>query len=174
MRTFTTIHIRSTVYLAFALSASAALFLSACNNSNTAARAPKPKPNMPAEVATLFRNAYAMCKLDVLANEGVGTIAAYRGREEADAAATEISGMSSQSSEAYYRALLKLKKFQPRIVQIEVGRQYRLQGDQRAASLVQPVILRHINAVYTGIAISPADIKQDFESQRYRAYTPEY
>jgi hypothetical protein len=129
---------------------------------------------MPAEVATLFRNAYAMCKLDVLANEGVGTIAAYSGRAEADASAAEISGMSSQSSQAYYNALIKLKKFQPRIVEIEVGRQYRLQADQRAASLVQPVILRHIHAVVTGIAISPADIRQDFESQRYRAYTPVY
>jgi hypothetical protein len=174
MRTFTTVHIRSAVCLAVALSASASLFLSACNNSDAAARAPKPQPNMPADVATLFRNAYAMCKLDVLANEGVGTIAAYRGRAEADASAAEISGMSSQSSQTYYNALMKLKKFQPRIVEIEVGRQYRLQGDQRAASLVQPVILRHINAVFTGIAISPADIRQDFESQRYRAYTPVY
>jgi hypothetical protein len=174
MRTFTTVHIRSAVCLAVALSASAALFLSACNNSDAAARAPKPQPNMPADVATLFRNAYAMCKLDVLANEGVGTIAAYRGRAEADASAAEISGMSSQSSQTYYNALMKLKKFQPRIVEIEVSRQYRLQGDQRAASLVQPVILRHINAVFTGIAISPADIRQDFESQRYRVYSPVY
>jgi hypothetical protein len=170
----TTTSARFTSCFAIALSLLATVLLPACNNSQTNTRAPKPQPNMPADVATLFRNAYAMCKLDVLANEGVGTIAAYRGRAEADASAAEISEMSSQSSQTYYNALMKLKKFQPRIVEIEVGRQYRLQGDQRAASLVQPVILRHINAVFTGIAISPADIRQDFESQRYRAYTPVY
>ena len=174
MLTLTNAITRAAACLALALVIFAAVLLTACNNPNTTARAPKPQPNMPADVATLFRNAYAMCKLDVLANEGVGTIAAYRGRAEADASAAEISGMSSQSSQVYYNALLKLKKFQPRIVEIEVGRQYRLQGDQRAASLVQPIILRHINAVFTGIAISPADIRQDFESQRYRAYTPVY
>ena len=174
MLTLTNAITRAANYFAVALVIFAAVLLTACNNPNTTARAPKPQPNMPADVATLFRNAYAMCKLDVLANEGVGTIAAYRGRAEADASAAEISGMSSQSSQVYYNALLKLKKFQPRIVEIEVGRQYRLQGDQRAASLVQPVILRHLNAVYTGISLTPADIRQDFESQRYRAYTPVY
>lgn len=152
----------------------AGFLISGCNNSGSATRPVAPKPNMPADVATLFRNGYAMCKLDVLANEGVGNIAAYTGRAQADQVAGEISEMSSQSAQVYYSALLKLKKFQPRLVRIEVERQYRLQADQLAASLVQPLILRHINAIYTGISLSPADIRQDFESQCYRAYTPVY
>jgi hypothetical protein len=146
---------------------------SGCKNSDSSSPRPeKPKADIPADVATLFRNGYAMCKLDVLATEGVATIAAYGSQAEAESTAIQVTGMSSQSAQVYYNALLRLKKQQRRIAEIEVGRQYRLQGDPRAASLVQPVILRHLNAIYSGIALSPADIRQDFESQRYRAYVP--
>lgn len=150
----------------------ASLLLVACKSSDSPAPPPKPRPNMPAEVATLFRNGYAMCKLDVLRTEGVAAIGAYGGTAEAASAATEISGISSQSAQVYYNALLKLRKFPQRLVEGEVGRQYQLQPDPRAAMLVQPVILRHIDAIYTGIELTPADIRQDFESQRYRAYVP--
>lgn len=146
--------------------------LASCQSSDSPAPPPKPRPNMPAEVATLFRNGYAMCKLDVLRTEGVAAIGSYGGTAEAASAATEISGISSQSSQVYYNALLKLRKFPQRLVEGEVGRQYQLQPDPRAAMLVQPVILRHIDAIYTGIELTPADIRQDFESQRYRAYVP--
>jgi hypothetical protein len=163
-------HLTSRIAL---LLATGLFFFPACKSSDSSpARPEKPKPDIPADVATLFRNGYAMCKLDVLATEGVATIAAYGSQAEADSTAVQVSGMSSQSAQVYYNALLRLKKQQRRIAEIEVGRQYRLQGDQRAASLVQPVILRHLNAIYTGIALSPADIRQDFESQRYRAYVP--
>lgn len=158
-------------FLAIALAA--AFFLSACKSSDSGTQPPaKPKPDIPADIATLFRNGYAMCKLDVLATEGVATIAAYGSQAEAESTAMQVSGMSSQSAQVYYNALQRLKKQSRRIAEIEVGRQYRLQADPKAASLVQPVILRHLNAVYTGIALSPADIRQDFESQRYRAYVP--
>jgi len=162
----------SNFLIAFALSLVGILMFGGCKSSDQPSQPAKPRPNIPADVATLFRNGYAMCKLDVLATEGVATIAAYGSQAEADSTAYEVSGMSNQSAQVYYNALLRLKKQQRRIAEIEVGRQYRLQGDQRAASLVQPVILRHLNAIYTGIALSPADIRQDFESQRYRAYVP--
>jgi hypothetical protein len=149
----------------------ATLLLSACKNSDNPAP-PKPKNDIPADVATLYRNGYAMCKLDVLANEGVGAVAAQSGRTQANEIASEVSGLSSQSAQVYYSALMRLKKSPERIIEIEVGRQYRLQADPRAAALVQPVILRHLNAIRTGVALSPADIRQDFESQRYRTYVP--
>jgi hypothetical protein len=148
-----------------------AIFVSGCKSSDETSP-PKAKPNAPADVATLFRNGYAMCKLDVLATEGVAAIAAYGSQAEADATASQVSGMSGQSAQAYYNALQRLKKQPLRIAEIEVGRQAALQADPRAAGLVQPVILRHLKAVHAGIALSPADIRQDFESQRYRAYVP--
>jgi hypothetical protein len=166
------ISLRKTTCLALALSIFGALFFGGCKSSDQPAQPPKPRTDIPADIATLFRNGYAMCKLDVIANEGVATIAARGSRAEADATAYEVSGMSNQSAYSYYKALMRLKKQPRRIAEIELGRQYSLQADRRAASLVQPVILRHLNAIYTGIAISPADIRQDFESQRYRAYTP--
>ena len=168
------ISLRTTTHLALALSIIGTLLFGGCKSSDQPSQPPKPRPNVPADVATLFRNGYAMCKLDVLANEGVATIAAQGSQEEANATSYEVSGMSNQSSQVYYNALMRLKKQPQRIAEIEVGRQYRLQADPRAASLVQPVILRHLNAIYTGIALSPADIRQDFESQRYRAYAPKY
>ena len=162
----------SNFLIAFALSLVGILMFGGCKSSDQPSQPAKPKPNIPADVATLFRNGYAMCKLDVLANEGVATIAAHGSQAEADSTAYQVAGMSNHSAQVYYNALLRLKKQPQRIVEIEVGRQYRLQADPRAASLVQPVILRHLNAVYTGISLSPADIRQDFESQRYRAYVP--
>jgi hypothetical protein len=162
----------SNFLIAFALSLVGILMFGGCKSSDQPSQPAKPRPNIPADVATLFRNGYAMCKLDVLANEGVATIAAHGSQAEADSTAYQVAGMSNQSAQVYYNALLRLKKQPQRIVEIEVGRQYRLQADSRAASLVQPVILRHLNAVYTGISLSPADIRQDFESQRYRAYVP--
>jgi hypothetical protein len=150
----------------------ASLLLVACKSSVGPTQPPKPKIDIPAEVAKLFRNGYAMCKLDVLANEGVGTIAARSSRAEADGVAAEVAGISSQSAQVYYSALLRLQKSPKRIAEIEVGRQYRLQADSRGASLVQPVILQHLNAIHSSITISPASIRQDFESQRYRAYVP--
>jgi hypothetical protein len=166
------ISLRTTTHLALALSIIGTLLFGGCKSSDQPSQPAKPRPNIPADVATLFRNGYAMCKLDVLANEGVATIAAHGSQAEADSTAYQVAGMSNQSAQVYYNALLRLKKQPQRIVEIEVGRQYRLQSDPRAASLVQPVILRHLNAVYTGISLSPADIRQDFESQRYRAYVP--
>lgn len=155
---------------ALVLGLSGPAILAGCKSSDSPALPPKPKTDIPADVAALYRNGYAMCKLDVLANEGVGAIAAHAGRAEANEIASEVSGLSSQSAQVYYSALMRLKKSPERIVEIEVGRQYRLQADPRAASLVQPVILRHIRAIRSGVALSPADIRQDFESQRYRAY----
>lgn len=146
--------------------------MASCRSSDSPAPPPKPRPDMPADVATLFRNGYAMCKLDVLRTEGVAAIGAYGGNAEAESAAYEISGISSQSAQIYSSALQKLRRFPQRMVENEITRQYQLQPDPRAAAMVQPVILRHVDAIYTGIAISPADIRQDFESQRYRAYVP--
>lgn len=164
--------LRANILRVLALSLAGIFLCGGCKNSDSGAPPQKPRVDIPADVAALFRNGYAMCKLDVLATEGVATIAAYGSQAEAESTAMQVSGMSSQSAQVYYNALLRLKKQPRRIVEIEVGRQYRLQADPKAASLVQPVILRHLNAVYTGVALSPADIRQDFESQRYRAYVP--
>ena len=65
-----------------------------------------------------------------------------------------------------------MRKFPKRIAIDELNRQFALQVPARTNQIIYQVILRHVDNIYTGMQISSADIQQDFEAQRYNAYTP--
>jgi hypothetical protein len=145
-----------------------AIFLTACGGYSQ----PKPLPTLPADVAKLIRDATSLCKLDVLQVEGGAAIGAYKGRESATAHSWEVSGLSQQYAQNYCDSLRKVRKFPKRIAIAELNRQFALQVPARTNQIIYQVILRHVDNIYTGMQISSVDIQQDFEAQRYNAYTP--
>ena len=145
-----------------------AIFLTACGGYSQ----PKPLPTLPADVARLIRDGTSLCKLDVLQVEGGASIGAHKGRESATAHSWEVSGLSQQYAQNYCDSLRKVRKFPKRIAIAELNRQFALQVPARTNQIIYQVILRHVDNIYTGMQISSADIQQDFEAQRYNAYTP--
>ena len=145
-----------------------AIFLTACGGYSQ----PKPLPTLPADVARLIRDGTSLCKLDVLQVEGGASIGAHKGRESATAHSWEVSGLSQQYAQNYCDSLRKVRKFPKRIAIDELNRQFALQVPARTNQIIYQVILRHVDNIYTGMQISSADIQQDFEAQRYNAYTP--
>ena len=145
-----------------------AIFLTACGGNSQ----PKPLPTLPADIAKLIRDGTSLCKLDVLQVEGGAAIGAYKGRESATAHSWEVSGLSQQYAQNYCDSLRKVRKFPKRIAIAELNRQFALQVPARTNQIIYQVILRHVDNIYTGMQISTADIQQDFEAQRYNAYTP--
>ena len=145
-----------------------AIFLTACGGYSQ----PKPLPTLPADVARLIRDGTSLCKLDVLQVEGGASIGAHKGRESATAHSWEVSGLSQQYAQNYCDSLRKVRKFPKRIAIAELNRQFALQVPARTNQIIYQVILRHVDNIYTGMQNSSADIQQDFEAQRYNAYTP--
>ena len=145
-----------------------AIFLTACGGYSQ----PKPLPTLPADVARLIRDGTSLCKLDVLQVEGGASIGAHKGRESATAHSWEVSGLSQQYAQNYCDSLRKVRKFPKHIAVAELTRQFYLQPPAPTNQLIYQVILRHVDNIYAGLQISSADIQQDFEAQRYNAYTP--
>ena len=133
---------------------------------------PKPLPTLPTDIAKLIRDGTALCKLDVLQVEGGAAIGAYKGRESAAAHSWEVSGLAQRFAQNYSDALRNVRKFPKHIAVAELNRQFYLQPPAPTNQLIYQVILRHVDNIYAGLQISSADIQQDFEAQRYNAYTP--
>ena len=145
-----------------------AIFLTACGGYSQ----PKPLPTLPEDIAKLIRDGTSLCKLDVLQVEGGAAIGAYKGRESAAAHSWEVSGLAQRFAQNYSDALRNVRKFPKHIAVAELNRQFYLQPPAPTNQLIYQVILRHVDNIYAGLQISSADIQQDFEAQRYNAYTP--
>ena len=120
----------------------------------------------------LFDTATALCKLDLLENEGVATLSA-----NAPGAATikkqmELENLSASYADSYVQTLKKIKKYPRQEMENEIRNlQGSLESRPRARAIL-PVIMRHINKEYLGMPIAAKDVSQDFQSLRYRRSIP--
>jgi len=120
----------------------------------------------------LIDTATALCKLDMLENEGVATLSANETSVITKAKQKEIDILSTRYADTYMQTLKKIKKLPRQEIENEIGSICEFQEDWRKASGIRVVIMHHINEVYLGMPIAAKDVAQDFQALRYRHSLP--
>ena len=130
------------------------------------------RPEYARAAQKLIDTATALCKLDMLENEGIATLSANVPSVITRAKQKEIDNLSASYADSYIQTLKKIKKLPRQEIENEIGSICGFQEDWRKANGIRVVIMHHINEVYLGRPIAAKDVSQDFQALRYSHSLP--
>ena len=120
----------------------------------------------------LIDTATALCKLDVLENEGGATLSAYAPGATTMKKQKEINNLSASYADLYMKTLKQIRKYPRQEMEDELQNLRDSPRNQPGSRVIFPVIMRHVNKVYLGMPIAAKDVSQDFQALRYRHSLP--